>query len=115
MAFNPGDVVLRDFTLSGKGGSVDIRRRIKDFSIYENIKTPYTTIVVNVVDTTDMLNTNVVLDGVNNTLTAAFSQTGQHIYDGTWSIISVEKSQSLENQRAVEYKMIGYSPHMTKF
>jgi hypothetical protein len=113
--FNPGDVVIRDFTLSGIGGSVDVRRRIKDFSIYENIKTPYTTIVATVVDTTDMINTNVVLDGVNNTLTASFSQTGQHIYDGTWAVIAVEKGRNLENQRATEYKITGYSPHMTKF
>src|SRR6185295_4871836 len=113
--YNPGDVVLRDFTLSGIGGSVDIRRRVKDFSIYENIKTPYTTIVANIVDTTDILNTNVVLDGVNNTLTASYSQPGQHIYDGTWSIIAIEKGRNLENQRAAEYKITGYSPHMTKF
>src|SRR3954466_5303255 len=114
-SFNPGDVVLRDFTLSGLGGSVDVRRRIKDFSIYENIKTPYTTIVATVIDTTDMLNNNIGLDGVNNTLTASFSQTGQHIYDGTWAVVAVEKGQNLENQRAVEYKITGYSPHMTKF
>lgn len=114
-AFNPGDVVIRDFTLSGLGGSVDVRRRIKDFSIYENIKTPYTTIVATVIDTTDMLNNNIGLDGVNNTLTASFSQTGQHIYDGTWAVVAVEKGQNLENQRAVEYKITGYSPHMVKF
>lgn len=114
-AFNPGDVVIRDLTLSGIGGSVDIRRRIKDFSIYENIKTPYTTIVATIVDTTDILNTNVVLDGVNNTLSASFSQPGQHIYDGFWQVIAIEKGRNLENQRAAEYKITGYSPHMTKF
>lgn len=113
--FNPGDVVLRDFSLSGIGGSADVRNRIKDFSIYENIKTPYTTIVATIVDTTDLLNTNMVLDGVNNTLTVAFSQPGQHIYDGTWAILAVEKSRNLENQRAAEYKITGYSTHMTKF
>jgi hypothetical protein len=113
--YNPGDVVLRDFTISGIGGSVDIRRRVKDFSVYENIKTPYTTIVATIIDTTDILNTNVVLDGVNNSLTASFSQPNQHIYDGQWQIIAIEKGRNLENQRAAEYKITGYSPHMTKF
>lgn len=113
--FNPGDVVIRDMTLSGLGGSVDIRRRLKDFSVYENIKTPYTTIVATVIDTTDMLNNNIGLDGVNNVLTASFSQPGQHIYDGTWQVMAVEKGRNLENQRAAEYKITGYSPHMTKF
>jgi hypothetical protein len=114
MSFNPGDVVLRDFTLSGAGGSVDVRRRIKDFSIYENIKTPYTTIVATVLDTTDMLNSNLGLDGKNNVLTASFSQPGQHIYDGTWQIMAVEKGRTLENQRTAEYKITGYSPHMQR-
>src|SRR5882757_4230934 len=114
-SMNPGDVILRDFTLSGVGGSVDIRRRVKDFSVYENIKTPYTTIVATIVDTTDMLNKNLGLDGVNNVLTASFSQFGQHIYDGTWQVMAVEKGRNLENQRAAEYKITGYSPHMTKF
>lgn len=115
MTFNPGDVQLRNFTLSGINGSVDVRRSIKDFSVYENIKTPYTTIVATIVDTNDILNTNVGLDGINNTLVASFSQFGQHIYDGTWAIIAVEKGRNLENQRAAEYKITGYSPHMTKF
>lgn len=113
--FNPGDVIIRELTLSGAGGTVDVRRRVKDFSIYENIKTPYTTIVATIVDTADMLNNNIGLDGQNNQISVSFSQPGQHIYDGTWQVFAVEKGKNLENQRAVEYKITGYSPHMTKF
>lgn len=98
--------------MSGLGGTVDIRRRVKNFSIYENIKTPYTCIVATIVDNADILNTNLGLDGVNNTLTVAFSQVGQHIYDGSWLIMAVEKGRTLENQRTAEYTITGYSPHM---
>lgn len=115
MTFNPGDVILRELTLSGVNGTVDVRRRVKDFSIYENIKTPYTTIVANIVDTADMINNNIGLDGQNNEISVSFSQPGQHIYDGTWQVFAVEKGKNLENQRATEYKITGYSRHMTKF
>lgn len=113
--FNPGDTLIYDFTLSGDLGAVDIRYSIRDFSIYESLKNPFTTIVATVVDKTDILNNNVGLDGVNNTLNVSFSQPGQHIYDGTWSVIAVEKGQTLESQRAQVYTITGYSPHMRNF
>ena len=110
--FNPGDVLLYELTISGLAGYVDIRTSVKDFSIYENIKTPYTSIVLTVIDRNDILNNNVGLDAVNNLVTVSFSQPGQHIYTGTWQVFAVEKGQNLENQRAVEYTITGYSPHM---
>lgn len=113
--FNPGDVELRSFTLSGLAGSVDVRTSVQDFSIYENLKNPFTSIVATIIDKTDILNNNVGLDGVNNTLQLAFSQPGQHVYDGNFSVVAIEKGENLESQRAAVYKITAYSPHMRKF
>ncbi len=112
MSFSPGDVILQDFTMSGAAGSVDIRARVMNFSIYENIKTPYISIVAKIKDNTDMLNQNLGLDGTNN-LTISFSQPGQKPYKGTFRIMEVEKGRTLQNQRTAEYTITGYSPHMT--
>lgn len=112
MSFNPGDVVLDEFMLSGPAGTVDVRRRVTNFSVYENIKTPYTSIVAKIVDNADMLNQNLGMDGTN-VLTASFHQPGQNPYRGTWKILEVEKGRTMENQRTAEYTLVGYSPHMT--
>lgn len=111
-SFAPGDVQLLTCSMTGAGGSVDIRHRVKDFSVYENIKTPYISIVMNIVDNTDMLNQNLGLDG-SNQLTISFGQPGQNPYDGTFKILEVEKGRTLQNQRTAEYRITGYSPHMT--
>ena len=112
MSFSPGDINLYDFTMSGAGGSVDVRRRVRDFSIYESIKTPYISIVAKIIDNTDMLNQNLGMNG-NNNLTVSFGQPGQNPYNGTFKILEVEKGRTLENQRTAEYTITGYSPHMT--
>jgi len=98
--------------LSGPAGTVDVRRRVTNFSVYENIKTPYTSIVAKIVDNADMLNQNLGMDGTN-VLTASFHQPGQNPYRGTWKILEVEKGRTMENQRTAEYTLVGYSPHMT--
>lgn len=114
VAVNPGDVTIGYAVISGAGGFVDISRRIHDFSVFENVLKPYTSIVMNIIDNTDVLNFNVGLDGTN-TLQLAFGQPGQDPYVSTWTLTSIEKSRSTRNQRTVTYKATGYSPHMTSF
>lgn len=115
MSMNPGDTIIHEAMLSGVLGSVDIAPRILDFSVFEDIKKPYTTIQMTVVDNADMLNTNLGLDGKNNQLRLSFGQPGQRPYDGTWAITAIEESVALASQRTQVYKMTGYSPHMTSF
>lgn len=113
--FNPGDIEIRECMLSGIPGSVDISRRIHDFKIYENIKKPYTSIEMTIIDNADIINNNIGLDATNNFLSLSFGQPGQPSYTGRWAIMSIEKGRNLNNQRTAIYKIIGYSPHMTKF
>jgi hypothetical protein len=115
VSFNPGDVIIWEAMLSGLAGSVDISPRILDFSIYENIKKPYTSIQMTIVDNADLLNTNLGLDGKNNDFRISFGQTGQRPYEGQWAITAIEKSVQLSSQRTQVYSMTGYSRHMTSF
>jgi hypothetical protein len=114
-AFNPGDVVVHKCMLSGAAGSADVSRRVKKISIFENILKPYTTIELFIVDSTDLLNHNIGIDGVNNTVDVSFSQPGQEPYKRKFVITSAEKAKSASNLRITTYNLVGFSPHMVKF
>lgn len=114
MSFNPGDVQVQRCMLTGSGGSVDISLRLKTVSVYENILKPYVAIDLEILDSGDILNHNVGLDG-NNTLDISFSQPGQEPYTGMFTLTSVEKAKNAQNLRTTQYNLSGYSRHMTKF
>lgn len=111
--FNPGDVIINQCMIGGAGGSVDISKRIVDFSIFESMMKPYTSIDINFIDNTDLFD-NIGITG-NNALSLSFNQPGQDSYVGNWTITSIEKTERLQNQRAQMYRAVGYSPHMTSF
>lgn len=115
VGYNPGDVELLQAMISGAAGSVDITRRILDFSVFENIKKPYTSVVLSFIDNADLLNYNVGMRGDNNLLLSFHQFPDQQPYDGNWSLTSIEKTRSLDNQRTAVYKVVGYSQHMTQF
>lgn len=114
MSFNAGDVEIQRCVLSGAAGSVDVARRVHDFSTFESIKKAYVSLVMNLVDDTDVLNYNVGLDGTN-TLDLSFSQPGQEPWTGKFVVTSIEKGTKLQNLRVQNYQLVGYSPHMTNF
>lgn len=107
--FNPGDVVIQKFRLSG----VDVASRIKSFSVYESVMKPYTALQATIVDSADMLNRGIALDGVE--LDVSFSQPGQNPYSGKFVVTSIEKGSGMENLRTATYTLTGYSRHMLKF
>lgn len=113
--FGPGDVIIHKALLSGSGGNVDITSKIETISAYEDITKPYTSVVVEVRDTNDILNWNVGLDGENK-LTISFGQPGQDPWTGNQMIVtSVEKTKTTENPRIAIYNLSAYSSHMNKF
>lgn len=69
---------------------------------------------MSIIDNVDMLR-NGYVDINNSQISLSFGQPGQRPYVGEWSIMSAEKTRNLNNQRTAMYKLIGYSPHMTKF
>lgn len=112
VAWNPGDTLLYDCTMSGAGGGVDVRQRVYDLAVYESITKPYISVVLTLIDPTDLLNG--LFDG-NNSFSLSFSQPGQEPYTGQFTVMSAEKVRNLQNQRVATYKVVGYSPHMTNF
>lgn len=114
MSMNPGDVEIRNCTLSGAGGSVDIAQRIHSFSIWESVKKPYIALEMSIIDNVDLLR-NGYVDITTSGVDLSFGQPGQAPYTQTFAIMSAEKTRNLQNQRTAMYKLIAYSPHMTKF
>lgn len=97
--------------MGAAAGSVDISRRIHSFSIYEHIMKPFVSIKMTLLDSADLLNYNVGLDGTNS-LDLSFGQPGMEPYAMTFMLMSVEKGSALENLRTQTYYLTGYSPHM---
>ena len=111
MSFNAGDIIVHKAIIGAAAGSVDISRRIHSFSIYEHIMKPFVTIKMTLLDSADILNYNVGLDGTNS-IDISFGQPGMEPYAMTFMLMSVEKGSALENLRTQTYYLTGYSPHM---
>jgi len=108
-SFSPGDVEIDEWILSGAGGGVDVSRRLIEFSIFENIKNPYTILNAKLMDVSDIINTG--LTG-GETVSLSFHQPGQKPYSGTFAVTQLSDSSKLDNQRVQLYDITGYSPHM---
>lgn len=109
--YNPGDVVLDYVHLGGIAAISDVSRRVQKFSIFEDVKKPYISCEMDLLDVTDILNKNIGLDGANS-LKLSFHQSGQGAYVFSGTVFTVEKSRSLQNQRAAHYKLQAYSSHL---
>lgn len=109
MSFSAGDVNLHTFHLSG----VDLRMKVSDFDVYENLMKPYSSVTATMIDNADLLNQ--VFSNKNITLDLSFSQPGQPPYVGKFTITAVEKSKTSGSLRVATYTISGYSRHMTRF
>ena len=105
---NPGDVVLHSFSLSG----FDVRQKVSEFSVFENMMKPYASVSATIVDNADLLNN--LFSQLDVELTLSFSQLGQDPYENTFAVTSVEKGKSSSNMRVSTYTISGYSRHMLK-
>jgi hypothetical protein len=112
LSFNPGDVVVDYCLISGYKGTVDISRRIKEFSVFEHILKPYTTCEMTLIDNADVIDYNVGLDGYN-TLSLSFHQPGQAPYILNHVVMVAEKIRNTENLRTAIVKIVSHSPQMT--
>lgn len=111
MSFNSGDIIIHKAIVSAAAGSVDISRRIHSFKIFEHIMKPFVTLKMTILDSADLLNYNLGLDGTN-TIDLSFGQPGMEPYAMTFMLMSIEKGSALENLRTQTYYLTGYSPHM---
>ena len=107
----PGDIVIDYFILTGSGGGGDITTRLMEYRIYEDIKKPYNILTAEILDVQDILNTFPSLNGTE-TIQLSFHQLGQRAYVGTFALMEITKTVSLENTRAVLYNITAYSPQM---
>lgn len=105
--FKPGSVDLRSFRLGG----VDVRARIRNFSIFEHVLKPYTSIVCSILDNVGMIDSGV----QGQPLTLSFGQPGQDPYVASFIVTGLERVRESETQRMRTYALTGYSPHMMLF
>ena len=104
---NPGDTNLYEATLNG----VDIRGQIRNLSIFEDLKKPYSIVQLLIFDTTDIIN-NLDFDG-SATFNVSFGQApDQDPYVGTFIMSTINQAKVAENFRVKAYQMQGYSPQM---
>ena len=109
--FALGDVEIQSFLVDG---SVDLRYKTASFDVYQDVKKPYHSVVIDVIDDGDTLN-NVIQFNGGNTFDLSFSQPGQEPYKNSFVLTNVEKQVTLQNQRVARYNITGYSTHMVNF